>query len=82
MIEWKQMNQFNRASHVDFTNPDLVMYAEIFGAQGFRVERTEDLMPVLREAIASDTLCVIDCLVDYRENIKLTEKLGNLISPL
>lgn len=82
LIEWKQINQFNRTSHVKFTNPDLVMYAESFGACGFRVERTEDLMPILRKAIESDKLCIIDCPVDYRENIKLTEKLGNLVSPL
>ncbi|RLA18697.1 MAG: acetolactate synthase large subunit, partial [Gammaproteobacteria bacterium] len=82
LIKWKQINQFNRTSHVDFKNPDLVMYAESFGACGFRVEHTEDLMPTLRKAINSNKLCIIDCPVDYRENIKLTEKLGNLISPL
>lgn len=82
LIEWKQMNQFNRTSHVDFTNPDLVMYAESFGARGFRVEHTEDFMSILGEAIESNTVCVIDCPVDYKENIKLTEKLGGLVGTL
>ncbi|WJW75460.1 acetolactate synthase large subunit [Thiohalobacter sp. IOR34] len=82
LIEWKQMNQFRRISHVRFGNPDFVRYAESFGARGFRVEHTGELMPILREALASDRLCVIDCPVDYGENLKLTEKLGKLVCPL
>ena len=82
LIEWKQMNQFNRASHVSFGNPDLVKYAESFGARGYRIERTEDLLPTLRQAIADDTVSIIDCPVDYTENIKLTEKLGQLVISL
>jgi acetolactate synthase-1/2/3 large subunit len=35
-------------------------------------------MPVLKEALARDTVTVIDCPVDYRENLKLTETLGQL----
>jgi acetolactate synthase-1/2/3 large subunit len=78
LIEWKQQNEFGRTSHVDFTNPDFVQYAQSFGAHGVRVERTEDLMPVLKQALARDTVTVIDCPVDYRENLKLTETLGQL----
>ncbi len=79
LIEWKQMNHFKRASHVHFKNPDFVKYAESFGAKGYRVERTEDLMPILEQALADDTVSIIDCPVDYSENLKLTEKLGTLV---
>ncbi|HDZ16232.1 hypothetical protein LCGC14_1597230, partial [marine sediment metagenome] len=78
LIEWKQKNQFGRTSNVEFTNPDFVQYAQSFGAFGVRVERTEDLMPVLNDALKRDTVTVIDCPVDYRENLKLTEALGQL----
>lgn len=78
LIEWKQQNEFGRTSHVDFTNPDFVQYAQSFGATGVRVEQTDDLMPVLKQALARDTVTVIDCPVDYRENLKLTETLGQL----
>lgn len=81
LIEWKQQNQFGRTSHVTFTNPDFVQYAQSFGAVGVRIERTEDLMPELQAALARDTVTVIDCPVDYRENLKLTEQLGQLTSP-
>ncbi|HYQ70703.1 MAG TPA: acetolactate synthase large subunit, partial [Gammaproteobacteria bacterium] len=81
LIEWKQMVQFGRPSHVRFGNPDFVQYAKSFGAQGYRVERTAELPAILDEALASDTVSIIDCPVDYRENIKLTEQMGTLVCP-
>lgn len=82
LIEWKQQNQFGRSSNVKFTNPDFVQYAQSFGAVGVRIEQTEQLMPALRDALARDTVTIIDCPVDYRENLKLTEALGQLTSPI
>jgi acetolactate synthase I/II/III large subunit len=81
LIEWKQMNQFKRTSNVHFGNPDFVKYAEAFGARGYRVQRTEEFPNILREALANDTVSIIDCPVDYRENVKLTEQLGSLVCP-
>ena len=81
LIEWKQMNQFQRISNVHFSNPDFVTYAESFGARGYRVERTADLPTILKEALANNTVSIIDCPVDYRENIKLTDQLGTLVCP-
>ena len=57
-------------------------YAESFGAAGYRVEAADELMPILEEAAAGDTVAVIDCPVDYAENMKLTEKLGKLVCPI
>ena len=82
LIEWKQQTQFGRTSNVKFTNPDFVQYAHSFGAEGVRIEHTEQLMPALRDALARDTVTIIDCPVDYRENLKLTEALGQLSSPI
>ncbi len=82
LIEWKQMNQFGRKSNIDFTNPDFVMYAESFGAKGYRIERGEDLLPTLKKALADKTVSVIDCPVDYSENLKLTSKLGEMVCPI
>ena len=81
LIEWKQMNRFRRSSNVHFGNPDFVKYADAFGAKGYRVQRTEALPDILREALANDTVSIIDCPVDYRENVKLTEQLGSLVCP-
>ena len=82
LIRWKQMTGFSRESHVRFNNPDLVKYAESFGAKGYRVEAADQLLPTLRRAIADNTVVLIDCPVDYDENMKLTEKLGELVCPL
>jgi acetolactate synthase-1/2/3 large subunit len=81
LIRWKQLSGFGRESHVEFRNPDFVKYAESFGAKGYRVEAADELLPVLREAIASQTVAVVDCPVDYTENLRLTEKLGHLVCP-
>lgn len=82
LIEWKQMNIYGRHTNVQFTNPDFVKYADSFGAKGYRVERAEDLLPILKTALADDTVSIIDCPVDYQENLKLTEKLGSMIFQL
>ena len=76
------MNIYGRQTNVKFTNPDFVKYADSFGAKGYRVERAEDLLPILKTALADNTVSIIDCPVDYRENLKLTEKLGNMIFQL
>ena len=82
LIEWKQMNQFGRKSYIDFNNPDFVKYAESFGARGYRIEKGEDLLPTLKKALADNTVSVIDCPVDYSENLKLTGKLGEMVCPI
>ena len=82
LIEWHQRRAFGRTSHIDFRNPDFVKYAESFGACGLRVERAEDLSPMLARALAMDTVVLVDCAVDYRENMRLTERLKALTSPL
>ncbi len=82
LIKWKQMNEFGRVSHVDFNNPDFVKLAESFGAVGVRIERTEALLPCLRTALESECVTIIDCPVDYGENLKLTASLGEMICPV
>lgn len=82
LITWHQLRRFGRPSHIDFKNPDFVKYAESFGAKGYRVERTADLAAILKQALADETVAIIDCPVDYSENMKLTEKLSKLKSPI
>lgn len=80
LIKWHQMRKLGRPSHIDFHNPDFVKYAQSFGAKGYRVESTDQLIPILQRAIADDTVVIIDCPVDYSENMKLTEELTRLTS--
>ncbi|ALN14719.1 acetolactate synthase large subunit [Acidipropionibacterium acidipropionici] len=78
LIKWKMDLELGRHSQVDFVNPDLVAYAESFGAHGHRITRAGQLGPVLREALADGGVHVIACPVDYRENMALTDRLGEL----
>ena len=82
LIEWHQLRRFGQSSNVHFGNPDFVKYAESFGAKGYRVEAADQLVPVLEQAIADNTVAIIDCPVDYSENMKLTERLGKLVCPI
>jgi acetolactate synthase-1/2/3 large subunit len=78
LIEWKQLNQFKESAFVHFTNPDFVQLAHSMGLKGYRIERTEDFIPTLKEALQQDVPAVIDCPVDYRENLLFSQKSGDL----
>ncbi len=82
LIRWHQERRFGRVSHIAFDNPDFVRYAESFGAKGYRLQPGDDLAAIIGEALAADTVVVLDVPVDYSENMKLTEKLGRLVCPL
>jgi acetolactate synthase-1/2/3 large subunit len=75
VIRWKQMLRFGRSGSVDFGNPDFAAYAESFGAKGFHVTESAQLGSVLSKALACDGPAVVDCPVDYGENLKLSERL-------
>ncbi len=78
LIEWKQMNQFKSSSYIKFDNPDFVKLAESFGLKGYRVESAESLLPILQMALEQDVPAIIDCPVDYRENLEFTKQSGAL----
>jgi acetolactate synthase-1/2/3 large subunit len=78
LIEWKQQNQLGTSAFVKFGNPDFVKFAESMGLKGYRVESTADFIPILKTALAQTVPSVIDCRVDYRENLRFTQKSGEL----
>ena len=81
LIKWKMEMELGHSTAIGFTNPDFVAYAESFGACGIRITEAGQLLPALREALAADTVSVIACPVDYSENLRLTESLGELDGP-
>jgi len=82
LIKWKQEDQYGKSCYVDFTNPDFVKFAESMYAKGYRVENAEDLIPTLEEAFKQHVPVVIDCQVDYGENVKLTKHLKEVYENL
>lgn len=49
--------------------PDFLKLAEAFGAEGYRVEKTEDVDKTLKKAFASPNVSVIDFVVSREENV-------------
>jgi acetolactate synthase-1/2/3 large subunit len=78
LIEWKQQNQFGESAFIKFGNPDFVKFAESMGLKGYRVESCADLVPILKDALEQDVPTVIDCPVDYQENLRFSQRAGDL----
>lgn len=78
LIEWKQQQQYGEAAFVHFSNPDFVKLAESMGLKGYRIQSCEDLLPTLKTALAQEVPTVVDCPVDYRENLLFSQKSGEL----
>jgi acetolactate synthase-1/2/3 large subunit len=78
LISWKMDMEIGHNVDTRFGNPDFITYAESFGATGYRVSAADELLPVLRAALADDTVSVIACPVDYTANSELIRTLGDL----
>ncbi len=78
LIEWKMDLELGEHYYVKFGNPDVVSYAESFGANGYRITKAEELLPTLKTALDDDGVSLISCPVDYSENLRLTDRLGEL----
>lgn len=68
MIRWKQAHMGFEDYGMTFQNPDFVKYAESYGAIGHRIEKTEDFVPTLENALNSGKVDLIDAPLDYSEN--------------
>ena len=55
---------YNDEAFMDFENPDFVKYAEACGAKGYRVEKLDEFVPALKDALALGKPCIIDVWVD------------------
>lgn len=83
MIKWKQDAMGLTPFGLDFNNPDFVEYAKSYGAAGFRVEQAGDLSTLLAECLHRKGVNLIDCPIDYSENLavmtkELKERAGRL----
>lgn len=79
LIKWKGMDRFGETHCCDFTNPDLVRYAEAMHCKGYRISTADELLPTLEEAFAQEVPAVIECPVDYAENLRLSNRLKELV---
>ena len=82
LIAWKQDNEFGRHTPLSFGNPDWFGLAKAFGWQGQVVTRARELRSAIEQAVAHRGPSLIVLPIDYRENPKLTERLGNIACPI
>jgi len=82
LIEWKQDTQFGKHTDLSFGNPDWKLLAQSFGWNGYKVEKSSDLLGVLHQAFREHSPSLIVIPIDYQENAKLTNRLGNIACPI
>lgn len=79
LIKWKQQNSFGgKHSELAFNNPDFKKLADAFGIWGRVISKAEDLKPTLKKALNHSGPALIAVPVDYRENMKMSKRLGEL----
>lgn len=81
LIGWKQEQRFGHEFGVRFSNPDFRRYAEAYGLPGFSVTKSGDLLPTLRHALSLNAPAIVAVPIDYRENARLVERLGEITCP-
>jgi len=81
LIAWKQESQFGKHTDLSFGNPDWMQLASAFGWNGHTVNRSSNFLPGLEGAFADSSPSLVVVPVDYRENMLLNERLGELDQP-
>jgi len=83
LIKWKQQNHFNgRHSELAFGNPDFELLAQSFGMWGRTLTAAGQLPAALKEAFEQPGPALLAVPVDYGENQKLTQRLGDIEIPI
>lgn len=71
MIKWKQSHEDYPNFGMDLGNPDFVKYAESYGARGHRPRSADEFLPMLRRALDTPGVDLIDVPIDYRDDDRL-----------
>ncbi|MEH6570361.1 MAG: acetolactate synthase large subunit [Halioglobus sp.] len=78
LIAWKQWAHFGKHTDLSFDNPDWELLAKSFRWDFQSVEDSELLLGALQKAADHRGPSLIVVPIDYRENQKLTQRLGEL----
>jgi acetolactate synthase-1/2/3 large subunit len=82
-IKWEQEKYGYSSFALDYKNPDFVKYAEAYGAIGWRVTQTSELLPMLARAFEQKGPVIIECPIDYSENMQMWgNELDTIICPV
>jgi len=82
LIAWKQETEFKRHTDLSFGNPDWMKLADAFDWHGHYQDKSADLQATLEAAFNESGPSLVVVPIDYRENPKLTARLGEITQPM
>ncbi|MFK3650037.1 acetolactate synthase large subunit [Lysobacter enzymogenes] len=68
MIKWKQAHERYPSFGMDLGNPDFVEYAHSYGARGHRPASADEFAPLLRKALDTPGVDLIEVPIDYSDD--------------
>jgi acetolactate synthase-1/2/3 large subunit len=71
MVAEQEVMKYNRKFGVEFGPVDYVKFAESFGAKGYKVESSDQLLPILNQALQDPGPVLIEVPIDYSDNQSL-----------
>jgi acetolactate synthase I/II/III large subunit len=83
-IAMHQARELGRTAGVEIGEVDLAGYARSLGAAGYQVHDPDDLVPALKEALASETVALVDVATDpdiISPSARLSELLADAGTP-
>jgi acetolactate synthase-1/2/3 large subunit len=78
LISWKQEQEFGRHTELEFSNPDWLELADAFGWHGRVIGASRELREALEDGFRERGPSLLIVPIDYRENLRLSERLGRL----
>ncbi|MBV1878165.1 MAG: acetolactate synthase large subunit [Pseudomonadales bacterium] len=82
LIAWKQENSFGKHTPLSFDNPDWGKLADAFGWHSHLIKGSSEIVPALKQSFAESGPSLIVVPIDYRENMLLTKRLGNIAASI
>lgn len=83
MIKWKQAHEGYPNFGMDYGNPDFVRYAQSYGARGHRAASQAEFAQLLRQALDSPGVDLIEVPVDYsRDDDLLNQQIPDLAAAI
>ncbi len=76
MVKIQQKLKYGRSFGVEFGKVDIVKFAEAFGATGLRIDKADEITPVLSKALDLTGPVLVDVPIDYRDNQTLCEAMS------
>lgn len=73
MVRQQQLIKYRRETAVAFNNINYVQFAESFGAKGYRINDSEEFLPILKKALSDKGPVIIEIPIDYSDNRELFE---------